>query len=154
MKITLIVFAFLATFLTGCDKEMLKGLNIKFQGEVNTDYENEENNPNLSPNQSNSNVPENTPSSEEKNQNIEPEKNENFRNKPVREVNNQSNFDPDAPLPFYNLKDCSDAGITAKTNEIFYANNSNLKSIDSKNPQQVKEWKSIYNKINSKCNSN
>ena len=152
MKITLIGIAFLATFLTACDKELLNGLNIKFQGEVNSNYkDSERNNSDLSASQSNSTATENKSSSEENSNIIESEKPETFRNKPVREVNNQSNSDPDAPLPFYSLKDCSDAGITAKTNEVFYAKNPNLKSISSKNQQQVKEWKSIYQEIQNQC---
>lgn len=149
MKITLIVVAFLSTFLAGCDKEMLNGLNIKFQGEVSSDYQEGQQNNSDSP--SNSTETENKSFSEEKSDSIEPQKPEVFRNKPVREVNNQSNSDPDAPLPFYALKDCSDAGITAKTNEVFYAKNPNVKSINSKNQQQLKEWKSLYQEIKAQC---
>lgn len=37
--------------------------------------------------------------------------------------------DPDAPMPFKEIPECSPAGITAKTNEIFYARNPQIKSI-------------------------
>jgi len=49
------------------------------------------------------------------------------------------------------LKDCSEAGITAKTNELFYADNPDLESINSQDRQKVEEWKSIYHQIKSKC---
>jgi hypothetical protein len=153
MKITLIWVAILSTFLTGCDREMLKGLNLKFQGELSSDYK-QEDGENQESSQSNSSGTEINPSQAESSNEVENKAPEVFRNQPVQEVKNESNYDPDAPLPFNVLKDCSQAGMTAQTNKIFYAQNSNLKSINSKNEQQVKQWKSIFNQIKSKCESN
>lgn len=153
MKTILIAVVIVSSLLGGCDRDTLQGLNLKFKGEINSDYQQKEAN-NEDSSQSNSPVTENTPSREEKPNNGEKNTSEVRGNKPVKEVNNQSNSDPDAPLPFNPLKDCSDSGINAKTNEIFYANNGNVKSINSKNEEEVKEWKSIYNEVKSKCQNN
>ena len=38
-----------------------------------------------------------------------------------------------------------------KKNQAFYAKNSQVKSIDSKNKEQVKAWKKIYKEFEAKC---
>jgi hypothetical protein len=150
MKITLVAIAIVSSLLVGCDRQILKGLNIKFQGEIKSDYQDSESqNQDSSP--SNSAITENNPSNQEKSNNLENDTPEVFRNQPLREVKRESTSDPDAPLAFKPLKDCSDAGITAKTNELFYAANPNLKSINSQDREKVAEWKSIYNQVKGKC---
>lgn len=146
MKIMIIAMVVISTFLGGCNRETLDGLNIKVKGELNSDYNDnkkENENSSKSTNTENTASPENE--LEEKNQetpNI-------IKNQQVIEVKNNSN--PDAPLPFYPIKDCSESGIVAETNKIFYAQNQNVKSIDSKNKEQMNKWKTIKNKVKNKC---
>jgi hypothetical protein len=142
MKIIIIAMVVISSFLVGCNRETLDGLNIKVKGELNSDYEDSKTG---NQNSSKSTSPENENQLEEKNNetpNI-------IKNQPVIEVNNNSN--PDAPLPFYPIKDCSESGIVAETNKIFYAQNKNTKSIDSKNAEEIKKWKSIKNQVKNKC---
>ncbi len=165
MKKLVILLIITSTLLGGCNKELLDGLNLKFKGEFNSDYKEktEQENQNFSQSDRQTNnhtsdkiddevIPENSSEKVEENQ---PEL---FRKKPVTEVNNSSNQDstndPDAPMAFKQLKECTEAGITAKTNEEFYSQNPNLKSIDSKNPQQLKAWKSLYQEIQQECDNN
>jgi hypothetical protein len=146
MKILLIAVTTISTLLVGCDRQTLQGLNLKFRAELNSNYDNSE--AKTQPqSESNSPVAENPVSSQDSATNRPSA--ETFPNQPVREIKAES--DPDGPLPFKPLKDCSEAGITAQANKIFYASNPNLKSIDSKDEQQVKEWKAIYRQLEQKC---
>jgi len=70
MKITLVAVAIVSSLLVGCDRQILKGLNIKFQGEINSDYKNSELQ-NQDSSQSNSPLTENDPSNQEKSNNLE-----------------------------------------------------------------------------------
>lgn len=159
MKNIVVLLLIASSLLVGCDRDTLNGLNVKVQGELNTDYKDQEDEEVKSENQnnsssSNSKVTENNPSSQPESKNVEDKTPEAFENKPVKEVKNESNVDPDAPLAFLPQKDCSEAGIRKKTNKAFYSKNEQVKSIDSKNKEQVKEWKSIYNQMKEKCKTN
>lgn len=158
MKIFVLLMLSLSTLLVGCDRDTLNGLNLKINADIKSSYDKE--------------VEEiKKDQSSEKTDNKASEMVENFtktvqktiettkedkstpevaKNKSTT-ISNTEN-DPDAPMAFKEITQCSKAGITAKTNEIFYADNSHLKSIDSKNEQQLKAWKKIYSEVEKECN--
>lgn len=162
MKIFFLIVLSLSTLLGGCDRATLDGLNLKINADLKSDYDKKSEEVNK--NQSSDNAGENsekTPAQMAENftkavkKTIEtkieekPTDDKVTEDKPVAE-NNIKN-DPDEPMPFKEIAECSKAGITAKTNEIFYANNSQVKSIDSKNEKQVKAWKKIYSQVEAEC---
>jgi hypothetical protein len=153
MKIILIAIVIVSSILGGCDRQTLDGLNLKFKGELNSDYKNSQTETKNS-SESQSNTEEKTSSKEEVANNETKNTSEVVSNKEVKEVQETSNSNPDAPLPFKQVKECSDAGIIAETNKIFYAQNPNVKSINSKNEEQVKAWKLIKNEVKEKCENN
>lgn len=153
MKIILTAILLISSVLSGCDRQTLDGLNLKFKGELNSDYKNSQTETKNS-SESQSTVPEKTTSEQEKANNETHNTSETVSNKEDKEVKETSNSDPDSPIPFKQVKECSDAGIIAETNKIFYAQNPNVKSINSKNEEQIKEWKLIKNEVKEKCESN
>ncbi|MGI0482090.1 hypothetical protein ACN4EE_15055 [Geminocystis sp. CENA526] len=158
MKIFVLVMLSLSTLLVGCDRDALDGLNLKINADIKSSYDKEAEE--IKKDQS-SEKTDKTPSEMVENltktvqKTIETKKeeisNSEVANKKSVGSSNTEN-DPDAPIPFKEITECSKAGITAKTNEIFYADNSHLKSIDSKNEQQLKQWKKIYSEVEKNCN--
>jgi len=134
MKITIVIISLLSLTLVGCDKETLDGLNININADIKSDYNKEEV---TTDNQSN------------------PDSTENVVGTPSNQISNNNstanNSDPDAPLPFRPISDCSPSGITMKTNETFYAGRGQVKSIDSKNEQELKAWREMYAKFEAEC---
>ena len=146
MKALIITLTIFSTFLSACDRQTLEGLRLRFQADIKSDYD-EEKETTTYPEKSNQTASQ----SEEK-----PEK---WSDQPAPEVQSSgevqpASADPDRPLPFRPLKPCSESGIVAQTNEIFYQRHPQLKSINSKNKQQMKEWKSIQTEVEQKCASN
>ncbi len=142
-NIALILLVF-STLITSCDRDTLKGLNLKINAEVKSDYDETAN-------------PEKEKISIEEQNTIETKKSpeveaNNIESKPTTVKKVRQVADPDAPIAFKEIKDCSEAAIRAKTNEKFYGDNSQLKSIDSKNKKQVKEWEKIYQEMEKACN--
>jgi hypothetical protein len=162
MKIFFLMVLSLSTFLIGCDRATLDGLNLKINADIKSDYDKKsETTNNDQSSETPSETTNNTPSEIAENltkavqETINTTKQEQSlqkvgENQPVEE--NKSKSDVDEPMPFKEITECSKAGITAKTNEIFYADNSNVKSIDSKNEKQVKAWKKIYSEVEKDCN--
>lgn len=159
-KFFLLTFS-LSIFLVGCDRATLDGLNLKVNADIKSGYdkESEEANNNKS-SEGSIEMTDKTPAEMAENftkavqktieTKIEDKSTEKVaENKPVAENNIKS--DPDEPMAFKEIAECSKAGITAKTNEIFYADNSQVKSIDSKNEKQVKAWKKIYSQVEGEC---
>jgi hypothetical protein len=147
MKSIFLGLVLISSLLGACDRQTLDGLNLKMKAEFNSDYES---------------------SSEVENEESKPMTNDNspfpsetLKNQPIKEVNVESESksaskpklepESDQPIAFKPLQDCSPSGITAKTNEIFYSQNSQVKSVDSKNEQQMKQWKKIYAEVEAKC---
>jgi hypothetical protein len=162
MKIFFLMVLSLSTFLLGCDRATLDGLNLKINADIESDYDKESETTNNdqssetsaeTTNNNPSDMAENVTEEEEKTMEAKQEEQttENLgENQNVAE--NNINNEADAPMPFKEIAQCSKAGITAKTNEIFYADNSNVKSIDSKDEKQVKAWKKIYSEVEKDCN--
>jgi hypothetical protein len=150
MRIALLLVILVSSLITGCDRNTLQGLNLKFNGEIKSDYE-QKNDSNQNQTKYNTEIkPEQ--SQEPANNQSEPENiPDTLKNKPIQQVNNTKDSDPDAPMVFKPISDCTKSGITAKTNEIFYSNNSQVKSIDSKDEKQLKAWQEIYNKVEASC---
>ena len=140
MKNIAIIVLVLSSFITGCDRDTLQGLNLKINAEVKSDYENQ-----TTPESNNNSSTEPQANQEARSTSSAPETAQPQPTKVSKEP------DPDTPMAFKEVTDCSESGIRAKTNEIFYANNSQVKSIDSKNEKQVKEWKKIYQKVEASC---
>lgn len=162
MKIFFLIALSLSTLLVGCDRATLDGLNLKVNADIKSGYdkESEEANNNKS-SESSIETTDKTPAQMAENftkavqktieTKIEDKSAEKVvENKPVAQNNIES--DADEPMAFKEIAECSKAGITAKTNEIFYADNSQVKSIDSKNEKQVKAWKKIYSQVEKQCN--
>lgn len=141
MKNIILILVLFTTLITGCDRDTLNGLNLKINAEVKSDYEEEK-----------SSTQENNQTQvEAKKETATPESEaETEPSKKVIEVRETDN--PDAPLAFKDIQECSEADIIAKTNEKFYGNNAQLKSVDSKNEEQVKQWKKIYQEVEKSCN--
>lgn len=142
MKNSVVLLLLFTTFITGCDRDTLSGLNLKINAEVKSDYEEE-----TTATEGSSETQVETKSVTQAETKSETEKSATTKIINVRETD-----DPDAPLAFKEIQECSKAYITAKTNEKFYAKNSQLKSLDSKNEEQLKEWKQIYQEIEKGCN--
>ncbi|BAQ60588.1 hypothetical protein GM3708_994 [Geminocystis sp. NIES-3708] len=144
----------ISTLIVGCDRQTLDGLNLKINAEVNSEYDKDKN---LSEEENQTQVTEKEEiSSEEKTSTSESDKElttEIVNNKQEKEEEKITENDPDQPMAFKEINECSKAGITSKTNEIFYADNPQVKSIDSKNEKQVKAWKKIYNEVEKNCNN-
>ncbi|BAQ64764.1 hypothetical protein [Geminocystis sp. NIES-3709] len=161
MKIIFLVLFAMSGLLVGCDREALQGLNLKINTEVKSDYDKEDteieeveevkDNIGESSTETDNNI------SSEVDPNPLESKTENNPSQSISEnnteVTNGIEKDPDEPMPFKEISNCSKSGITAKTNEIFYADNSHLKSIDSKDEKQMKIWKKIYSEVEKECNN-
>ncbi len=153
MKIIASMLLIISTFIVGCDREALDGLNLKINAEVNSNYDKDKNS---SPEKTNTEAS----TTKQENQSIDKSEvksnNESSSaisdNQSSQKIDNVIENDVDKPMEFKEIKECSKAGITAKTNEIFYADNSQLKSIDSKNEKQLKQWKTIYTQVEKECN--
>lgn len=155
------VLLFISSFImVGCDRATLDGLNLKINAEVQSDYDDETNEKkNNNENKNENKETKSSESSSENNAKAEVEKpestvvtqKEETSKTPSAQENNTAENDPDAPMPFKEIPECSKSGITAKTNEIFYADNPQVKSIDSKNQKQVKEWQRIYAQVEKEC---
>lgn len=157
MKIFLLLVLSLSTFLVGCDRATLDGLNLKVNADIKSGYDKEsETTSNDKSSETASETTDKTASEMTENPTKTVQKTietkEETQSKENVAENNVKN-DADEPMPFKEITECSKAGITAKTNEIFYANNSNVKSIDSKNEKQVKAWKKIYSEVEKDCNN-
>ena len=147
MKIITLVLLAISALITSCDRDTLSGLKVKVDAEVETGYDNDKD--------STKTVVETKQSVTTEvsdNRTIEIEnKTEPVATKSTSKITKEP--DPDQPMAFNQITNCSTAGIRAKTNEIFYSENSQVKSIDSKNKEQVKAWKKIYQKIEAQCES-
>lgn len=157
MKIFFLMVLSLTTLLVGCDRATLDGLNLKVNADIKSGYDKEsETTNNKKSSDTSLEITDKTPSEMAESftkavqKTIETKTEKVAENKPVAENNIKS--DADEPMPFKEIAQCSKSGITAQTNEIFYADNSNVKSIDSKNEKQVKAWKKIYNQVEKDCN--
>lgn len=154
MKIIVLMLLAMSTLMIGCDRQTLDGLNLKINGEINSNYDKEKT---TSAEKVSTEVAEKEEkSSEEKtleSKSEEESTQEVVENNQQKEVNQVRENDPDQPMAFKEIGECSKAGITAKTNEIFYADNTQVKSIDSKNEKQLKAWKKIYNEVEKNCNN-
>lgn len=151
MKIIVSMLLIITTLIVGCDRETLDGLNLKINTEVNSDYDQEKS---TSSETNKTKVSTEVVEKEEKPSESEQESTQEVvENKEEKEVNKITENDPDQPMAFKEISKCSKAGITAKTNEIFYADNSQVKSIDSKNEKQLKAWKKIYTEVEKNCNN-
>ncbi|MBF2055638.1 MAG: hypothetical protein IGQ45_00150 [Cyanobacterium sp. T60_A2020_053] len=139
-KAVLLLLSLSSFILISCDKEALDGLNIKINADIKSDYEKEK----ATENSQSSEV---TATSETKSP-VENAKTENNQN---AITNNQTTMvDGDQPMPFKAIAECTPAGITVTTNEQFYAN-SGVKSVNSKNSEELKKWQELYNKIEAEC---
>lgn len=164
-KIFAVLLLMSSVMMVGCDRATLDGLNLKINTEIKSDY-NEQKNQNKEDQErgNKENETSETESSQppsENNATATIDKNQESASESqtketaetqTAQQNNTAENDPDAPMPFKEIPECSKAGITAKTNEIFYADNPQVKSIDSKNQKQVKEWKRIYAQVEQECN--
>jgi FtsZ-interacting cell division protein ZipA len=157
MKIIVSMLLIISTLIVGCDRETLDGLNLKINTEVNSDYDKEKS---TSAETNKTKVStevvekEETPSEEKASESEQESTQEVVENKEEKEVNKITENDPDQPMSFKEISECSKAGITAKTNEIFYADNPQVKSIDSKNEKQLQAWKKIfYTEVEKNCNN-
>lgn len=156
MKIFFLMVLSLTTLLVGCDRATLDGLNLKVNADIKSGYDKKsETTSNDKSSETASETTDKTASEMTENptktvQKTMETKEEAQSTENVAENNVKS--DADEPMPFKEITECSKAGITAQTNEIFYANNSNVKSIDSKNEKQVKAWKKIYSEVEKDCN--
>ena len=122
------------TLIAGCDRYALSGLNLKINAEVKSDYE-----------EKTTKITENySPQVEEK------KERETSRQTKIIKVRETDGLD--APLAFKSIEECSEADIRGKTNKKIYAKNAQLKSIDSKNEEQIKQWEKIYQEIEESCN--
>ena len=156
MKTIVLALLAISTLITSCDRDTLNGLKVKIDAEVKSEYD-EGSNSSETVTEKNTSVETQTTTkveTEESNSNQVTAKEDKTETESVvsnstKKVSKES--DPDAPMAFNKITDCSDAGIRAKTNEAFYAKNSQVKSIDSKNKEQVKAWKKIYKKFEAKC---
>lgn len=151
MKIIVLMLLIISTLIVGCDRETLDGLNLKINTEVNSDYDKEKNT-SAETNKTEVVEKEETASEEKASESEQESTQEVVENKEEKEVKITEN-DPDQPMAFKEISECSKAGITAKTNEIFYADNPQVKSVDSKNDKQLKAWKKIYNEVEKNCNN-
>lgn len=163
-KIFAVLLLISSLMMVGCDRATLDGLNLKINTEVQSDYDdetNEDENNNQNENENNEAQSSESPSENNAtNATAEVEENqESASDTQTTETsetqsaqqNETAENDPDAPMPFKEIPECSKSGITAKTNEIFYADNPQVKSIDSKNQKQVKEWERIYAQVEKEC---
>jgi len=158
-KIFAVLLLISSLMIVGCDRATLDGLNLKINTEVQSDYDDEDNeDDNENENEGNESQSSQSPSENnataqvEENQESASENQNSEASQPQSaQKNDTAENDPDAPMPFREIAECSKAGITAKTNEIFYADNPQVKSIDSKNQKQVKEWERIYAQVEQEC---
>jgi hypothetical protein len=156
MKIIVSMLLIISTLTVGCDRQTLEGLNLKINAEVNSDYdkeksasaENDSTELRTGNKTETSSVGKRLESKSEKESTPEV-----AEKKQEKEINKVTENDPDEPMAFKEIRECSKAGITAKTNEIFYADNNQVKSIDSKNEKQLKVWKKIYSEVEENCNN-
>lgn len=162
MKIFFLLVVFVSSLTTSCDRNTLQGLNVKLNAEIKSDYENKENSAQT---EYNTEVKPSNPQAPVNNNSNTESLPDSLKNQAVQQVNNikeniteniktQTEPDPDEPIAFKPIAECSKSGITAKTNEVFYGNNPQVKSIDSKDEKQIKAWKEIYAKIEASCQSN
>lgn len=140
VKRAVLLLSLSSLILVGCDKEALDGLNIKINADIKSDYEKEK-------------VTENNQSPEVKatSETKSPAENVKVENNQNTVTNNQTTMvDGDQPMPFKAIAQCTPAGITVATNEQFYAN-SGVKSVNSKNTEELKKWQELYDKIEAQC---
>lgn len=135
MKKTILILSILSFALVGCDRTTLDGLKLRINADIKSDYEQEEETPENPANPSNNNSQINNNST------------------PNNTTSNVVN-DPDRGIPFNPIADCSPSDITRRTNEEFYSSRGQVKSIDSKNQEEVNAWKAIHNKIEAQCQGN
>lgn len=142
MKALFVVLTLTATFLASCDRQTLDGLRLQIRADVQSDYEGQEG----------EKAPDARPSSRQPlGTSAAPEAPEVAERAVETPRKASSGSDPDGALPFNPLEDCSQGGIAAQTNAIFYQRHSGVKSIDSKDQQLVKEWKAIQAEVEKKC---
>lgn len=141
MKKTILILSILSFALIGCDRDTLDGLNLKINADIRSDYEKEQQTTDNPSNPSN-NTSENT-------------------NNPTSNTNSNPNTttgtvvnDPDSAMPFNPIANCSPSDITRRANEEFYSSRGQVKSIDSKNQEEVNAWKEIHNRIEAQCRGN
>ncbi|MBE9222248.1 hypothetical protein IQ215_06010 [Cyanobacterium stanieri LEGE 03274] len=137
MKKTILILFVLSFTLVGCDRATLDGLNLRINADIRSDYDKQEE------------------TSENSNNNSESNNNPNI-NTSSPNNHNTSNVvnDPDGGIPFNPIANCSPSDITRRTNEEFYSSRGQVKSIDSKNQEEVNAWKEIYGRIETECQSN
>jgi hypothetical protein len=141
MKTLILVLTLFSTLLVSCDRQTLDGLRLNFQGEVKSDYQKKEDN-----NQQQSQT---TPPQQQQQPNTSQQADKEVQ--PTQAVNSQAN--PDGGIPFSPLEKCSQGGMVAQTNQLFYQRYPELKSIDSKDQQLMKEWKKTHTEVQQQCNS-
>lgn len=150
MKALIIALTIFSTLLTGCDRQTLDGLRLRFEADVQSDYEDPESEPNSQSQSSQSSQPSESSESSESSE-AASEQEERSPKQAVRQV--KSGPDPDEAPPFNPLEACSKGGIIAQTNKIFYKNNPQVKSIDSKNKEQMKKWEQIQIQVQEDCST-
>ncbi|MBL1210283.1 hypothetical protein [Geminocystis sp. GBBB08] len=156
MKIIIWMLLIISTFMVGCDanstqsvRQTLEGLNLKINAEIKSDYDKEK----KASEEIKKAEEESTSTSTEKAEVKSDNESQVVDQKASEKVEDRTENDEDKPMAFKEITECSKAGITAKTNEIFYAENSQVKSIDSKNEKQLKAWKKIYGEVEKDCNN-
>ncbi|AFZ47962.1 hypothetical protein Cyast_2009 [Cyanobacterium stanieri PCC 7202] len=139
MKKTILILSILSFALVGCDRDTLDGLNLRINADIRSDYDREEQTTDNPSNPSN-NTSENSNNSTS---------NTNPNNTTSTVIN-----DSDSAMPFNPIANCSPSDITRRTNEEFYGSRGQVKSIDSKNQEEVNAWKEIHNRIEAECRGN
>ncbi|MGY6530977.1 MAG: hypothetical protein ACXITR_13720 [Cyanobacterium sp.] len=140
MKKSTLILSVLSFALVGCDRNTLDGLNLRINADIRSDYDKQEQ---TSENPSNpiNNSSENTNNSS-----------------PTTPNNNPSSGsvvnDADGGIPFKPIANCSPSDITKRANEEFYSSRGQVKSIDSKNQEEVSAWKEIHGRIEAECRGN
>ena len=142
MKALVIALTIFSTLLTGCDRQTLDGLRLQFNADLKSDYEDREREQGSEPTSQSQPTQPSEPAAQQE---------EKPQNQPVRQVKSES--DPDEAPPFRPLEACSKGDIIAQTNKIFYKNNPQVKSIDSKNKKQMKNWEQIQAQVKQKCST-
>jgi hypothetical protein len=143
MKSLLLILSACATLLIGCDRQTLDGLRLNFQAQVKSNYDQSQ--PSQQ-NQSDTSKPSTQAAPPQESNEVNPVARDAQPSSAV-----QSSADPDAAAPFNPLDSCSTGGMVAQTNEQFYKQHPELKSIDSKDKQLVKAWKTIHAQVKEKC---
>ncbi|AUC59704.1 phospholipid trafficking lipoprotein MlaA [Cyanobacterium sp. HL-69] len=141
MKKTILILSTLSFFLVGCDRAALDGLNLKINADIRSDYDEQTQTiENSSDNNNSANSPSNTNTSTNSN--------------PPTSNNTNAVDNSDSPRSLSPIAQCSSSDITMRANQEFYSSRGQVKSIDSKNEEEMKAWKEIRANIEAECQSN